>query len=608
VKKINLKIVILFFISIACTQLVFAQKDLVDAHNYVALNQLDKAADIYKKLFDQNPADADVYNEYFSLLLKMKDYKTAQKTVETRGRIFQNSPLVNIDLGRIYMAMDKKKKADEEFDAAIKNMNGDDLITQQMANAFTAMNRDDYAIKTYEHVNEILHNAYTYSGPLAHLYAKTGAMDKAVNSMLDGGLAMNGGVDDVKATLLELLGSDEKKIQLAQKALIKKINEQPDNPFYAELLTWLYTQKNDWEGALIQIEALDNRNKEQGERMLDFARFATKEHQYAFALKTYDEIIAKGKELPYYGIAKSEKLSVKFEQLQNKPDFTKDDVTALENDYAAFVAEFPQQNTSQVVKDYATFEAQYANNPQKAIELLDKAIQDQNARRDFVGSCKLQMGDYYILLGRIWDASLIYSQVDKTFREDMLGEDARFRNAKLYYYIGDFNFAEGQLSVLKASTSELIANDALYLSVLITENTAADSNYIPLRRFAYADLLLFQNKDKEAEALLDSISNAFPEHPLKDDILMQKAKIAQKHREYNKALDYLKDIYVKFGKDVLGDDAVFKTAEIYEKNLHDNEKAKHFYEQLIIDYPGSTYIQTARNRLSALQSGTSALP
>ncbi len=212
------------------------------------------------------------------------------------------------------------------------------------------------------------------------------------------------------------------------------------------------------------------------------------------------------------------------------------------------------------------------------------------------------MGDYYVLTGRIWEASLLYSQVDKDFKNDALGEDARFRNAKLSYYRGDFPYAQEQLSVLKASTSELIANDALYLSVLITENTAKDSINIPFERFAYADLLLFQNKDKEAETLLDSITTAYPKHPLNDDVLMLRAKIADKHHDYNRELDYLKIIYEKYGKDVLGDDAVYKTALIYDKNLNKPELAKSFYEKLIIDYPGSTFVQAARKRLSDLNN------
>jgi hypothetical protein len=51
--------------------------------------------------------------------------------------------------------------------------------------------------------------------------------------------------------------------------------------------------------------------------------------------------------------------------------------------------------------------------------------------------------------------------VDKEEKESPLGEEARFRNAKLSYYKGDFDWAQEQLKVLKASTSELISNDAI---------------------------------------------------------------------------------------------------------------------------------------------------
>ncbi len=108
--------------------------------------------------------------------------------------------------------------------------------------------------------------------------------------------------------------------------------------------------------------------------------------------------------------------------------------------------------------------------------------------------------------------------------------------------------------------------------------------------------------------MLDSISKAYPEHPLKDDILMLHAQISEKQRDYPKALDYLKLVYEKYGKDVLGDDAVYKTAYIYDTKLHQPDKAKQFYEQLIIDYPGSTYTQTARARLNTMQTGTAVLP
>jgi TolA-binding protein len=484
-------------------------------------------------------------------------------------------------------------------------VNGDDMLTQQIVSSFIAIGKDPMAILVYERAKAFMGGNSIYNVPLAKLYAKTGDIDKALNTLLDMGLTQYvNNLENTKSVMLEILGTDPQKLQAAQKALIKKINQQPDIIDYVQILTWLYTQKNDWEGALIQIEAIEERSNARGLRLIDFGYMAKREKQYDIAVKAYEEAKTKGRDQPYYVIAASEELNTLLLKLQDNPAFKTEDVQNLVSQYDSFFVLFPQYYAQQTAGDFAMVEAQYANNPEKAILILQTALKQPGITHNLSGKFTLQLGDYYILGGKIWDASLLYSQIDKEFKLDALGEEARFRNAKLSFYIGDFDWAQGQLSVLKASTSELIANDALYLSVLITENTPPDSNFYPLRRFAYADLLMFQNKDKEAEALLDSLTKAYPKHPLDDDILMLQAKLAEKHREYDKALGYLKIIYEQYGKDVLGDDAVFNTAEIYEEYLHDNVQAKHFYEQLIIDYPGSTFVQTARKRLEHLNKAT----
>ena len=604
---------LLFILSCGFGYNAAAQGDpIVQARMHADMKDYPKALEIYKKLYDQTPTDGDVYNEYLNVLIATKDYKEAEKLAEKQLSMAPQNPMLFINLGKVYLAGGKEKKAYEQFDKAIPLINGDDMLTTRMASAFTTLNQDKYAIRTYEKAIEILRNAYLYNAPLAKLYARTGDIEKAISAMLNSGPVQMPGADDTKATMLQLLGNDPKKLQMAQKALIKRINEQPENTWLAEILTWLYTQKDDWEGALIQMQAIDDRNKENGRRLLEFARTAKRERQYEMAVKALERVTESGKDQPMYAIAKAEKLNVLMEQLAGNPFFKPEDVSRLEGEYATFFSEFPQYYNTETLRDYATLEAQYAGKPQVAIDLLTKAIEAPSARKEFNGWAKLQLGDYYLLTGKIWDASLIYSQVDKSFREDMLGEEARFRNAKLAYYRGDFEWAQGQLNVLKASTSELIANDALYLSVLITENIPPDSVMVPLERFAYADLLLFQNRDKDAETLLDSISTAFPKHPLSDDILMLRAKLAQKHRAYTKALDYLKQVYEPCkdcGKDdLLRDDALFRTADIYEHLLKQPEQAKTYYERLIVEYPGSTFVQSARVKLAELQNNPGLVP
>lgn len=588
---------------VAAGSVGFAQTDpLAEARSFVEAKELSKAHAAYEKLYDSQPADATVYAEYLALLLQQKDYKTAERVAEKAARTAPSSPLPLVDLGRIQVAQGKDKKAVEYFENAVALLTGDDLLTTSLASAFAASGRTDYAIKTYERAREILRTPLLYTGPLSRLYAQTGEFEKAVDALLDGGPAQFGGIEETKASLLDILGTDVKKQQAASKALVKRINAQPENFYLAELLTWLYTQRGDWDGALIQIQALDERGREGGRRLIQFAQTAVREKQYEVAVKSLDAILEKGKEYPAYAAARAERLQVLTTKLRGNSAFEKSEVAALQKEYEAAFADAPALYATDAARDWATVEAQYADNPTKGISILEKALAEPGIRRDLAGNTKLQLGDYHVLVGKVWDASLLYSQVDKDFREDVLGEEARFRNGKLAYYRGDFDWAQGQLSVLKASTSELIANDALYLSVLMTENIPPDSNLVPLQRYAAADLLLFQNKDATASALLDSVAIAFPKHPLQDDILMLRARLAEKHRDYMDALALLNTIVEKHGQDVLGDDAVFKIAELYEMRIKDVAKAREHYEKLIIDYPGSTYVQIARGRLSAMAS------
>lgn len=591
---------ILFFLMVGMS---YGQVTLSEARMYNAEKKYDKAIDAYRDLYTSMPDS--VYGEYLSLLITTQKYKDAEKVVQQQiARVsspFIRQPNLNLDLGMVYTKWGKDDKAKMQFDSILNMLNGDDVFTNAVAKMFADAGRDDYAILTYERALQLLGNPPLYNRQIALLYAKTGKLDKAIEALLrvQPGQYLN--VEATKAVMLELLGSDPQKLQTVQKAIVKKINEQPDNVFYAEILTWIYTQKNDWDGALIQIEAIDERNKETGKRLFDLARAAATAKQYDVAGRAYDDIVAKGKDLPYYVISKSEKLATALAQIENNIDHKPEDVKALAAMYDSFFLEFPKQYTQQATADYATLQAEYANNVAGAIATLQKGIDDPDTRRDMRGRFKLQLGDYYILSGKLWDASLTYSQVDKEFKQDVMGEDARFRNARLAFYRGDFEWAQKQLAVLKSATSELISNDAIDLSVLITENVE-DSVILPLQRFAHAGLLLFENKDKDAEALLDSIATAYPKHPLNDDIIMQHAQIAQKHHDYIKALAFLKTVYEQYGKDVLGDDAVFKTAEIYYNNLHQKEEAKKFYEKLIIDYPGSTYVQEARQKLALINN------
>ncbi len=206
-----------------------------------------------------------------------------------------------------------------------------------------------------------------------------------------------------------------------------------------------------------------------------------------------------------------------------------------------------------------------------------------------------------LIKGEVWDASLLYAQVDKDFKYDQLGEQAKLKNAKVSYYTGNFNFAKGQLDVLKGSTSKLIANDAMELSILITDNSTIDTSTTPLLMYARADLMSYQNKDSLAVNTLDSINTIYPGHALADEVLFKKYEIAYKRQEFEKCIEFLESIATTYSYDILADDAYFKLAELYDFVLKDAEKAKENYGKILFDYQGSLYVVEARKRYRAIE-------
>lgn len=580
---------------------VIPETKIAKAQRYSAEKKYDSALLIYNELYKATPDD--IYREYYNTLIIAKKYKDAEKMVMARIGSPNQTSIYEIDLGRIYKVLGKEAKAKEQFDTVIKKVNGDDNLTQRLVRSFMDAGENMYAIKVYERACQLFNNPFVYCVPMAAIYAKSGELEKAMDVLLAPPIGQFTTVDNIKASFLEWMGNDAKKLQLAQKNILKHINAEPENALYAELLTWVYTQKNDWDGALLQMEAVDERNQEDGRRLIYFGRVALAAKQYETAIKAFEDVAAKGAASQQYALAKYEVINARYGQLQAASVPKREDILKLMADYNGMLTEYPMYYAWQLSADYATVAAQYADSVDRAIEILKKGIKHPDSKKDFAGRLKLQLGDNYLLKGKIWDASLIYSQVDKDFKQDVLGEEARFRNAKLAYYRGDFEWAQRLLLVLKSSTSELISNDAIYLSVLITENIE-DSNTFPLTRFAYASLLQSQNKDSMANVLFDSLATAFPKHPLNDDILMAHAQIAYKHKDFEKAITYLSALVEKFGQDVLADDALFMMGHVYHEDLRKNDLAKKYYEQLIIDFPGSTYIQLARQKLKEINEGS----
>jgi tetratricopeptide (TPR) repeat protein len=326
------------------------------------------------------------------------------------------------------------------------------------------------------------------------------------------------------------------------------------------------------------------------------AQICVSNQEYDVAIKCFEYEVQKGQSYPYYSYARAELVNTIQKKITETSNFSKNDLLDLEQTYNSALSDMGYNAQSiSLIRGLAHLKGFFLGDPLKAIELLETALAFTNANPVLLAECKLELGDIYIFTGEMWEPALLYGQVDKGFKHDAIGQEAKFKNARLSFYKGEFEWAQAQLDVLKGATSKLIANDALALSLLISDNTV-DSNYVPLAMFSRADLLSFQNKDSLALLALDSINKEFPGHSLSDDILFKKYKIDYKAAKYQMASEKLDQLILNYSDDILGDDAVFKLAELYEKNLNDLEKAKKLYQDVLLNYPGSLYTVEARKR------------
>src|SRR3546814_17890351 len=109
--------------------------------------------------------------------------------------------------------------------------------------------------------------------------------------------------------------------------------------------------------------------------------------------------------------------------------------------------------TTPNMKQLAMLRGRYLQELPGAISLLGETISLATDAR-FRAECKLELGDMYILADDVWEATLLYGQAVKGYKDTPLGQVARFQYARLSYDFGGFDWAKGQLTVLKAETNQ----------------------------------------------------------------------------------------------------------------------------------------------------------
>jgi len=354
--------------------------------------------------------------------------------------------------------------------------------------------------------------------------------------------------------------------------------------------------------ALRQARALDRRLQKEGKIVYEIAELSLVNNNFDIAEEAFEHIVNMGRSGSYYMSARVGLLDVKFQRLLASYDYDQYRLKRVEKAYENALEEFGiHRNTIPLIRNLANVKAFYLGKPDEAVELLETIISMHRIPEKIKAECRIEMADILVLNDEVWDAKLLYAQVDKSFRDDPVGHEAKFKNAKLSFYMGEFDWAKAQLDILKAATSKLISNDAMALSLKIQDNIGYDANTKPLEMYAKAERMAFMNRFDEAFSILDSIAFKFPEHQINDDILFAKAELNLRTGKYLVADSLLAVLTENYPMGILADEALFKRAEINENIINRPEKAREIYRKIMIDYPASIYSHTARNRFRTLR-------
>ncbi|MES2565965.1 MAG: tetratricopeptide repeat protein [Bacteroidota bacterium] len=585
---------------------VSAQKSTDDklAMQFYEQKQYDKAIVYFEKLYDKLPDAYFIY--YFKCLIETKDYKTAEKITKRHIKHSNSNAHLYVKLGLVYKLMGNPDKEKDQYDKAVKEVIPEQSTVFALAHSFEEVELYDYAIDVYKKGRKATPENYPYFYEIAEVYKKKGDLKAMVNEYLDAIEFRESELYTAQTNLQQSLGYDDKNggfnNPILKEELQKRIQQKSDKTVFSEFLIFILNQQKDFNGSFVQSKALDKRQKGDGTRLMELAKLALSNENYEVAEKCYQYVISKGKDNPYYDLATIEKLNANYLQLTRRSNPIVTEAMGLNTEMEDAIKTYGISNlTFPLIKKSALLKAYYLNKPQEAISSLEETMTQYSFDKNLTAELKLDLGDINLLVGNIWDASLLYSQVEKDFKYETVGQGAKFRNAKLSYYASDFKWAKAQCDVLKGATTKTIANDALDLSLVITDAIGVDTNAAPLSMFASSELLILQHQYDRAILRLDSINLVFSEHTLGDDIYYKKAEIFKLTNRYTEAAKMYENILEFYPTELYGDDALFKEAELYERNLNDQEKAKQLYQDMLVKYPGSIYVVDARKRYRNLR-------
>ncbi len=573
------------------------------AAQYFREGQFEQALALYEELFAEDPTPV-IYNNYLESLFALEEYRRAERLV--RGQI-DNHPgdiRYEVDLGWVHHRAGNSRRARRQIEGLINDLGARHQDVIDLAMAFETRGFLDRALETYMRGRRLLGDRHPLHLRIAGIHEKKGDFVSMMEEYVDYLNKQHDEMQRVRGILQDAITNDPgfERNNALREVLLTRTQRHPDNILYSEMLLWLSIQQQDFRMAFMQARSLDRRLQQEGKTVLEVAELSTNNENYRIAAEAYQYLLDKGEDSRHYLDALVGYLNVRFLSVVDDYEYDISDLLDIEMEYQEAIERLGVNATTvRLIRNLANLQAFYLDDTAEAISLLETTLDLPNISNRVKGECRIELADILLLTGEVWDATLLYSQVDRMFRDDPLAHEAKFKNARLTYFIGEFDWAKAQLDVLKAGTSRLIANDAMKLSLRIQDNLGINGDPEPLRMFAQAEQHVFMNRYDDAINTLNAVNERFPDHQINDDVIYARAGIMRQRGDYAAADSLLNLIVENFPGGLLADEALFQRADMYHHYFDKPEKAMSLYQQLMVEYPGSLHTVTARNRFRILR-------
>ena len=588
----NRIIVILFFL---VASMGFSQSSQL-AYSYFYKGEYNKATVLYEQLYKKNKVRQDYFKKVISCYQFTEKFDKAALLLKKHQQEFPNQMNVIVELGYNLQLQGQKEKAIPYYKRALEFIEDNPYSGYLIGHTFQENHLLDYALKAYKRAMEI-NPEINYDGYVGSIYA-----EKAdIENMFDAYLNMVDKKEDLYTTVQRYAAQfitddsqDENNIMF-RKLVLKRLQKTPKDS-WNKLLSWLYMQQKDYDKAFIQEAALYKRNPENLMRLENLGNVALTNKDYEIAKATFTFILKHTKNSKAVLDANLYLLEIAIATA-----ITSNQLDEVDQKFKQlFTAYGKGGGTIDLQISYANFLTFKKDSPEKAIQILKHAMEETGSDYQY-GSVKIKLADILVYTNKFNEALINYSQVQTHLKNSTLAQEARFKVAQTSYFKGDFKWAVTQLKVLKKSTTQLIANDAVDLYLLISDNIVGDTIHDALKSYAKADILAFQNKNQQAIDTLTTVLKKFKGRSIEDEALFKQAELFTKTHNYEAAEhNYLKIIEIN-KEGILVDDAYFLLAEIYKNKLNNIEKAKEMYQKIIFEFPSSILLVDARKHFRKLR-------